>query len=204
MSAASSTAGEPAGSSASFYRAALARLVADKRYLKNVQWGEPRAGHPEGPIHAHIAELERNATVVDAHLSETDRWRLQLLIHSHDTFKPDAADVRISDPRSHASLARVFLAEFCPDDAGLLDIVQFHDEPYALWRQEQHGRLNRARLDALFAVIRNWDLFLAFLIVDGCTPGKSREPLRWFFELAAGRGISSVVTAADIRLKAAS
>ncbi len=205
MSAASSTAGEPVGSPASFYRAACERLTADGRYLKNIRWGEPRAGHPEGSIHAHIAELERNAAVLDLHLSETDRWRLRLLIHSHDTFKPEAAEgAKIADPRSHASLARAFLAEFCPDDADLLDIVQFHDEPYALWRQEQHGRLNRARLDALFSVIRDWDLFLAFLVVDGCTPGKSREPLRWFFAQAAGRGIDAAVTAADIQLRATS
>ena len=197
MSAASSTAGESVGSPA-FYRTAFDRLTADGRYLKNIRWGEPRAGHPEGSIQAHIADLERNAAIVGARLSEADRWRLRLLIHAHDTFKPDAADVKIADPRSHASLARAFLAEFCPDAAGLLDIVQFHDEPYALWRQEQHGRLNHARLEALFAVIRDWDLFLAFLIVDGCTAGKSREPLRWFFEQAAGRGIRSTVAAADI------
>ncbi len=197
MDMASPTAGEPAGSPA-FYRAAFERLTADERYLRNILWGEPRAGHPEGSIRAHIAELERNAAVLDARLSEADRWRLRLLIHAHDTFKPDAADVRISDPRSHASMARAFLAEFCPADAALLDMVQFHDEPYALWRQEQHGRLNHARQDALFATIRDWDLFLTFLIVDGCTPGKSREPLHWFFAEAARRGVASEVTAADI------
>ena len=197
MDAAKLSAGEPEGPPA-FYRAALARLTADERYLRNVQWGEPRSGHPEGPISAHIADLERNAAILDRHLSETDRWRLRLLIHSHDTFKPDAADVKISHPQSHASLARVFLAEFCPDDRGLLDIVQFHDEPYALWRQEQHFRLNHERYHALFALIREWDLFLAFLIVDGCTEGKNREPLHWFFAQVAARGVRSAITADDI------
>ncbi len=194
MRAPSATAGEPAGLPA-FYRAAFERLTADGRYVKNIRWGEPRAGHPEGSIHAHIVELERNASVLDRHLSEADRWRLRLLIHAHDTFKPDAAEgAKIADPHSHASLARAFLAEFCPDDAGLLDIVQFHDEPYALWRQEQHGRLNQARLEALFALIRDWDLFLAFLIVDGCTAGKSRDPLDWFFSETIRRGIKPKVT----------
>ena len=197
MSAVHPAAGEPAGLPAS-YRAAFERLTADARYGANLDWGEPRHGHPEGTIRAHIAELERNAAVVAPKLAEADRWRLRLLIHAHDTFKPDAADVRISDPRSHASLARAFLAEFCPDDAGLLDIVQFHDEPYALWRQEQHGRPNVPRLEALFGVIADWDLFLAFLIVDGCTAGKSREPLHWFFGLAARRGVGSAITAGDI------
>ena len=173
--------------------------MADGRYRKNVQWGKPRAGHPEGSIQAHIAELERNAAVLDARLSETDRSRLRLLIHAHDTFKPDAAEgAKIADPRSHASLAQAFLAEFCPNDAGLLDIVQFHDEPYALWRQEQHGRLNHARLDALFSVIRDWDLFLTFLIVDGSTSGKSRAPLHWFFTKVTERRIASTITSKDI------
>ena len=197
MPAASPTAGVPERSPA-FHRAAFERMTAEARYAANVPWGEPRAGHPEGSIAAHIADLERNAAVLDAHLSGTDRWRLRLLIHAHDTFKPDAEDVKISHPRSHASLARAFLAEFCPDDARLLDIVQFHDEPYALWRQEQHFRLNHARMDALFALIRDWDLFLAFLIVDGCTEGKSRDPLHWFFGQAAGHGVRSKITTADI------
>ena len=197
MQAANSIAGEPSGSPA-FYREALARLTADARYEKNIHWGEPRHGHPEGSIRAHIADLERNAAALDPKLSGTDRLRLRLLVHSHDTFKPEADDVKISHPRSHASLARAFLAEFCPDDASLLELVQYHDEPYALWRQEQHLRLNRERYDALFARVREWDLFLVFLIADGCTEGKSREPVRWFFGEVERHGIRSAVTAADI------
>ena len=76
-------------------------------------------------------------------------------------------------------------------------MVQFHDEPYALWRQEKHFKLNRTRLDALFSLIQDWNLFLAFLIVDGCTEGKGREPLHWFFGEAAGR-VKSCVTAENI------
>ncbi len=190
--------GEPSRSPVSFYKKAFERLTADERYRRNVEWGEPRSGHPEGKIGAHIDDLERNAATLDAKLFATDRWRLRLLIHSHDTFKPEADDVKISHPRSHASLARAFLAEFCPDDAGLLDMVQFHDEPYALWRQGQHGRLNRERYDGLFALIREWDLFLAFLIADGCTAGKNREPLHWFFGEVERHGIRSPVTAEDI------
>ena len=196
MKAVKPLAGEP--SSPAFYRSAYESLVRDARYLRHLDWGEPRPGHPEGSLRAHIADLERNAAHFLPLLSETDGWRLRLLIHAHDTFKPEAAEgARIADPRSHASLARGFLAEFCPDDPDLLHLVQLHDEPYALWRQLQHFRLNHARLDTLFATVRPWDLFLAFLIVDGCTPGKGREPLHWFFAEAAGR-VESRVTAADI------
>ena len=184
--------------SPAFYRSACKSLVQDERYLRHLDWGEPREGHPEGSLRAHLADLERNAAYFLPRLSEVDGWRLRLLIHAHDTFKPEAAEgAKITDPGSHASLARAFLAEFCPDDAELLNMVQFHDEPYALWRQERHFRLNRARLDALFSVIRDWDLYLVFLIVDGCTEGKGREPLHWFLAEAVGR-VSSRVSAVDI------
>ena len=185
-------------SSPAIYRSALKRLRADDRYRRHLDWGVPRFGHPEGTLRAHIADLERNALRLSPLLDEADRWRLQLLIHAHDTFKPEAGEgAKITDPDSHASLARAFLAEFCPDDPDLLNMVQFHDEPYALWRQERHGKLNRARLDALFSLVRDWDLFLAFLIVDGSTEGKSRDPLHWFFGQAAGR-VKSRVTAGAI------
>ena len=170
----------------------------DARYLRHLDWGEPRHGHPEGTLRAHLADLDANATHLLPLLSETDGWRLRLLIHAHDTFKPDAAEgAKITDPQSHASLARAFLAEWCPDDRDLLNIVQFHDEPYALWRQEKHFKLNRVRLDTLFSLLRDWELFLAFLIVDGCTEGKGREPLHWFFGEAAGR-VQSRITAENI------
>ena len=196
MPAVTPAAGEPC--SPAFYRSAFEALIQDERYQRHLDWGEPRHGHPEGSLRAHIADLERNATHFLPRLPEANGWRLRLLIHAHDTFKPEAAEgAKIIEPGSHASLARAFLAEFCPDDTELLNLVQFHDEPYALWRQERHFKLSRARLDALFATIHDWDLYLAFLIVDGCTEGKGREPLRWFFGEAAGR-VESQVTAEDI------
>src|SRR5689334_22221364 len=116
------------------YRKAFEAIVADPRYQANLDWGTPRRGHPEGTIRGHIAELERNLDALRSRVSEEDYWKLKLLIQTHDTFKPDAdTGVKITSPRSHASLGRAFLAEFC-DDADLLAMVQFHDEPYALYR----------------------------------------------------------------------
>jgi hypothetical protein len=121
-----------------------------------------------------------------------------VLIHVHDTFKGEATPaVPITSPNSHASLARTFLADFCAD-ADMLAMVQYHDEPYALWRQVMtKGTCNQQRLAALLAAVRDWNLFLAFNIIDGCTEGKGRDPLRWFFEQVAGK-IDSQFTAADI------
>lgn len=180
------------------YTSVFYAVTADPRYLENLDWGEPRHGHPEGTVRAHIAELERNLKRLRRRLSADDVDKLRVLIHVHDTFKADAkSGVPIVDPRSHATLARTFLAEFC-DDADLLAMVQFHDEPFALWQQIVNtGAYNPDRLAALIDAIQDWNLFLAFLIIDGCTAGKSREPLRWFFDEVAGK-VTAEISAGEI------
>jgi hypothetical protein len=180
------------------YTQIFAAITSDPRYQRNLDWGEARPGHPEGTVRAHIAEVDRNLEAMRHKLSETDYWRLRVLIHTHDTFKGEAQPgVPITAPNSHASLARAFLAEFCAD-CDMLAMVQYHDEPFALWRQiASRGNCDQERLTALLAGIRDWDLFLAFNIVDGCTEGKGREPLRWFFQQVAGK-VDSKFTAADI------
>jgi hypothetical protein len=164
------------------YEQILRNIQADERYQQNLDWGKPRKGHPEGTIRGHIHELEGNLKSLRRKISESDYWKLKILIHTHDTFKPAATKgVPISDPRSHASLGRSFLAEFC-DDPDLLAMVQYHDEPYALWRQfSERGDCDRQRFDKMLTAISDWDLFRVFLIIDGCTASKSRDPLVWFF-----------------------
>lgn len=185
------------------YAAAWEAVVRDPRYVRNIPWGEPRSGHPEGTIEAHIRELESNLARMRARLTDDEQAKLRLLIHVHDTFKPQALQgVAIAHPQSHASLARAFLAEFCdpadPEDADLLNMVQWHDEPYALWRQTRSRRTySQTRADQLLSTIQNWELFTAFVIIDGATAGKSRAPLRWFLaELAAQK--QSRWTTADV------
>lgn len=175
------------------YKRIFEAITSDPRYQRNLEWGKPRPGHPEGSVRAHIAEVDQNLETMceKVSVSEIDYWRIKLLVHTHDTFKGEAErGVSIAAPTSHASLARNFLAEFC-DDTDLLAMVQFHDEPYALWRQVQaHGEFNQERMNALFTNIRDWDLFIAFAIIDGSTEGKSRDPLRWFLQQVIGRKYS--------------
>jgi hypothetical protein len=180
-----------------FYRKAFEAIVADPRYLANLDWGEPRPGHPEGTVRAHVAELEGNLDALRPKLTEEEYWKLKLLIHVHDTFKRESRPgVAITDPRSHASLGRAFLAGYC-DDPDLLAMVQYHDEPFALYRQvEGKGKYNQDRFDLLLSVIRDWNLFLAFAIIDGCTAGKSRAPLEWLFREVAGK-VDARLTIAD-------
>jgi len=180
------------------YAAIFKAITSDPRYLANLDWGEPRPGHPEGIIRAHIAELESNLATLRPMLADDEYWKLKLLIHCHDTFKADAQPgVPIDHPRSHASLAQAFLATHCAEP-DLLAMVQFHDEPYALYRQfERKGQHSVDRFNALLLAIRDWNLFLAFAIIDGCTTGKSREPLRWLFHEIRGK-VDSGFTEANI------
>jgi hypothetical protein len=180
------------------YRATFDAMVTDPRYLANLNWGEPRPGHPEGTVRAHIAEIEPNLDALRNRFTDEEYWKLKLLVHSHDTFKAEAdPGVPITHPKSHASMARTFLEEFCPDPE-LLAMVQYHDEPFALYQQfKARGKYNRERFDALISNIRDWDLFLAFNIIDGCTAGKSRAPMSWFFGEVAGK-VKSKFNVADI------
>ena len=180
------------------YRQAFDAATADPRYLANLDWGVARSGHPEGTIRAHIAEVEQNLDAIRPKLSTQEYWKLKLLVHVHDSFKPEAAqDVPIAHPESHASLAREFLAAYC-DDPDLLAIAQYHDEPFALYRQVQRkGRYDQQRFRRLLETIDDWDTFLAFNLIDGCTAGKTREPLHWLFREVAGK-VESKFTEADI------
>jgi len=181
------------------YQTAFEAILKDPRYRQNLDWGEPRPGHPEGSVRAHIAEIEPNLEALRSKLTVADYWKLKLLVHTHDSFKAEAEPgVAITDPKSHASLAREFLATYC-DDRDLLAMVQYHDEPFALWRQAESkkGKYNQERFAALLREIQDWNLFLAFNIIDGCTEGKSREPLIWLFQEVEGK-VRTIFTAADI------
>ena len=165
----------------------LERIINDPRYQKNVEYGEPRSGHPEGKIKFHIAELEENLEkLIPRGISEDQYWKLKILIHVHDTFKAAATpNVSILNPNSHASLAREFGSEFLTDE-DILNMIQFHDVNYALWLQfDRSGSYDVKRLENLLETIQDWDLFLMFLIIDGSTKGKERSKLVWFIREVA-------------------
>src|SRR5919197_996276 len=117
-------------------REIITQIISDPRYLEIVEYGEPRSGHPEGKVKYHIAELAENLEKLAQHgISEEQYWKLKFLIHVHDTFKAESIpESPIISPNSHASLARKFAAEFIADE-DLLNIIQFHDVNFALWKQ---------------------------------------------------------------------
>lgn len=166
------------------YEKLIEKITTDPRYQENIEHGEPRPGHPEGKLKYHIAELEENLEALKVRgISEEQYWKLKFMIHVHDAFKKEAVPgVRILGPLSHASLAREYASQFV-NDLDLLNMIQFHDENYALWKQyHATGAYDVQRFARLLATIQDWNLFLMFLIIDGCTKGKERSTLKWFIK----------------------
>jgi hypothetical protein len=169
------------------YREIIRQVMAVERYKDNVEfeYDRPQSGHPEGKVKYHIAELEVNLERLKQLLPDEEfYWKLKFLIHVHDTFK--AQEIRESvpanHPRSHESLARVFASEFT-DDADLLNIIQYHDENYVLWKQfKSKGQYDTKWFQHLLNTIHDWDLFLSFTLIDGHTQAKDIEKLPWFIE----------------------
>lgn len=162
----------------------VARILADPTYQKNIEYGRPRPGHPEGKVRFHIADLEANLERLRQRgISEEKYWKLKFLIHVHDTFKAEAKkNVPVLHPRSHATLARQFAARFT-DDKDLLNMIQYHDQNYYLWLDYlRNGFLDKATFQTLLDTIQDWDLFLIFTIIDGRTAGKDKNKLGWFIE----------------------
>jgi len=161
----------------------VARVISNPRYLKNIEYGKPRSGHPEGKVKFHIAELEANLEKLAPRITAEQYWKLKFLIHVHDTFKVEAVpDSPIESPHSHASLATQFASEFT-EEADLLAMIQFHDLNFALWKQfAAKGSYDMNRFSRLLDTIQDWDLFLMFLILDGGTQGKDPDKVRWFIQ----------------------
>lgn len=163
------------------YQEIVEKVISDPRYQGYIEFGEPRSGHPEGKIKQHIVLLENNLECFKSKLSEENYWKLKFVIHVHDTLKAVAEpDSPVFSSGHHAVLAREFAKEFT-SDFDLLNIIYYHDENFYLWKQFQGtGEYDKARLEHLLSAISDIDLFLVFILVDGCVPGKDFEKLCWF------------------------
>lgn len=178
----------------------LVGVLKDPRYLKAIEWGEPRDGHPEGNISAHIDALRLSIGLVRDMLSDHDLIKLLIVAHLHDTFKGEAVPkVPIIDPRSHASIAAQY-AQSVGLDSDLCGMIQNHDVPVAIFRGLKPGKDYSGRLRELFSSVKDPSLLLAFVTIDGLTEGKSPEPLNWFIDEARAMGVDTRL-AERIRLR---
>ena len=164
------------------------RLAGDPRLLEGWSWGQPRSGHPEGSVGAHVADLIR--TIDEWRESGRRREELRFLALVHDALKAQVTDwLPREGDNDHARRARR-LAEEYTDDERLLSTIEQHDRPYAIWRKmRRRGHLDEQRLERLLAAIPDVDLFLRFVELDGSTEGKNPEPVAWFRDELVRRGL---------------
>jgi hypothetical protein len=164
------------------------RLAGDPQMLRGLAWGEPRAGHPEGPVGTHVSHLlealERSGE------SGERRELLRFIVLVHDSFK---SQVRERLPRvgenHHAMRARRF-AEKLIDDERVLATIELHDRPYSLWRKmHRRGKVDERGFRRMMKRIPDPALFLRFIELDASTEGKRPEPVEWFRDELVERGM---------------
>jgi hypothetical protein len=156
-------------------------LLADPRLRAGLDWGAPRAGHPEGRVADHVAAI-LSAIPADDPL----RSDLRLLALAHDSFKSEVRPgERWSPDNDHATLARRFAERFTADER-LLTTLELHDEPYWIWRDADAPE---QALRRLLERLPDAELFARFVELDAANEGKDLTFLWWFRrELAiAGR-----------------
>jgi len=163
------------------------QVSSDPRLVDNLAWGEPRAGHPEGSIAAHVEDL----------LEQLEQWdeppgrraALRFIALVHDSFKAEVVEKLPKFGRNHhADRARRF-AERYTDDEAILTTIQHHDRPYALWRKlNRKGSPDERGFEKMADDIPDVALFVRFVELDGSTEGKTPDPIIWLRDELERRG----------------
>src|SRR3954470_13545325 len=167
----------------------LERAIVEAPELRaGLAWGEPRAGHPEGPVGAPVAHLLR--AIDEGGETGEPRRILRFIALVHDSFKYRVHDwLPKTGSNHHAARARAFAERFIDDEA-VLAVIELHDRPYSLWRKMQrHGALDEGGFKRMMSRIADPGLFLDFVELDGSTEGKRPEPTRWFRDELERRGL---------------
>ena len=163
-------------------------LTSERELLQGLRWGEPRKGHPEGSVGAHVGDLLEGLEAWGE--PEPRRSELRFIALVHDSFKHQVSDrLPATGENHHAMRARRFAERFTHDER-LLATIELHDRPYALWRRaRRRGRLDEGSFERMLERIPDPLLFLRFVELDGSTRGKDPEPVRWLRRQLGERGI---------------
>ncbi|MGE5636920.1 MAG: hypothetical protein ACM3UV_08280 [Nocardioidaceae bacterium] len=166
----------------------LERAVAhDPELVEGLAWGRPRAGHPEGPVGAHVSHLLRTIDAWEE--GSTQRSELRFVAIVHDSRKVAVHEWLPRRGENHHAMRARRLAERYTRDERLLATIELHDRPYSIWRRRHHGVPLEPALERLFARIPDPALFLRFVELDGSTEGKNSEPIDWFRHELARRAL---------------
>jgi hypothetical protein len=165
------------------------RIAEDPIVLRGLAWGEPRSGHPEGPVGRHVADL---LATIDAWGERGERRSdLRFIALVHDALKYRVRDwLPHHGPNHHAARARR-VAEGYVEDERLLATIELHDRPYGIWRKlRRTGRFDDDAFRTMLERLPDRDLFLRFVELDGSTEGKEPEPIDWFRGELERRGLT--------------
>jgi len=167
----------------------LERAVSEDPVLQEgLAWGQPRRGHPEGSVGAHVADLLRTIE----RWGETGKRReeLRFLALVHDALKNKVQNWRPKTGENHHAMRARRFAERYVEDERLLSTIEQHDRPYNLWRRfRRTGRLDHHAISEMLKRIPDIDLFVRFVELDGSTEGKNHEPIRWLKAELGRRGV---------------
>jgi hypothetical protein len=165
------------------------RIAEDPVILRGLAWGEPRAGHPEGSVGRHVADLL--ARIDEWGEREPRRGELRFVALMHDSLKYKVRDwLPHHGPNHHAARARR-VAETYTGDERLLATIELHDRPYGLWRRMRRtGELDDQGFREMLRRVPDRALFLRFVELDGSTEGKDPQPVAWFRDELARRGLA--------------
>jgi len=162
------------------------RITAHPSWLKGIDHGQRRSGHPEGAVKFHIADVLFN--VDRFYIDSPDRGRLRLIALVHDTFRYQTdSDRSHCGDNHHALIARRFAGLFISNCA-ILDVIELHDEAYNAWQcGNRDGRwdiVSRRAIALLDRLGSHLDLYLAFYRCDNATIGKEQNCYEWFEQFA--------------------
>ncbi len=166
----------------------------EKQFLQNnafcegLFWGTPRFGHPEGKVLFHIREVLDNIDKLQ--IDSFTRQKLRIIAFVHDTFKyKEHRGVPRDWTRHHAVLARHFLEKYT-DNKLLLDLTEYHDEAYYVWRYQRNPLRKPEAKKRLEGIYQNFNgsiqLYYLFFKCDTCTGDKNQASLHWFEENIKG------------------
>jgi hypothetical protein len=158
------------------------RVIADPEWQEGAAWGDPRPGHPEGAVEAHIEHVLSNVEGVA--LDPSDRERLRFVALVHDTFKHRVDQTRPRAGENHHALkARRFVERYTADTE-LLEVIELHDEAFNAWAEgARAGTWDAAETRARRLLERlgpSVDFYLRFYRADNATGSKDDASVRWF------------------------
>ena len=157
-------------------------LLGDEEFVRGLDWGLPRYGHPEGRIYLHVLEVLSNIDLLG--LPDELRWKLRIIALLHDAFKHRERKGTDRNGSHHGHLARVYAEKRFSGLDDILDLIEWHDEAYFAWRKvflqgkPDEGLKRLERLERIMGMRMEW--YYYFFWCDTRTGDKNPAPLIWF------------------------